>query len=254
MKNILYYSTIIVSVAAIIVGYGHYQSKIASTVVEAQTALTSDESDNETRQTDNQQKVGGLIEDLIKKKNEKDEISLTVLGSSSLSSVKYAESWPKLLAADLQPLLPEHDFLLTVVDVDKATSEVVLEARYLETVINSKPDLLVVEPFIHNDFNQVSFKDSINHIDKIMKKLQKELPDTKIIFMPTSPIPDDDEFQEYVQDLKTALLDHNYTYADHWNSWPSQDDKKIETYIQNNKPNKKGHELLAEFMRDYLIK
>jgi hypothetical protein len=199
MKNFLFYLSIVLSVIIISFGHFHYQAKLASAIAEsneyiqAQTASLTEELDKV--------KIGGILGALAEEKKDEDDISITVLGASSLASVSKKDAWPALLRAELEPLLVDHELILTVINVDEATSADVLKKKDLNTVIDTRPDLLLIEPFSQNDYHHAPFEENVDHLDKIITKLEKELPKTKIIFLPANPIPGDSDYSDYVYAL-----------------------------------------------------
>ncbi|ARK32242.1 SGNH/GDSL hydrolase family protein [Halalkalibacter krulwichiae] len=257
MKNFFYYATIVLSFVIILVGHFHYQQKLE---VQAETLHMSESiievevpTEKAKARPDVDWELGGILEELTKEHEDEKELSITVLGSSSLSSISYSNTWPKLLVQDLRPVLDDHQLNLTVIDVHQSTSDSVVNGSYMETLLKSEPDLLLIDPFSHNDFDNLSMKESIENLNELIDKLEKEL-DAQIIFLSPSPLLSEEKFAEHVKKLKKELEDQDYLYADHWKAWPKSDDDDIKTYVKDDMPTKKGHELIAESLRGYLLK
>ncbi|MFC0469845.1 SGNH/GDSL hydrolase family protein [Halalkalibacter kiskunsagensis] len=254
MKIILYYATIAVSILFFVFGYLHYQEKLNSIAAEAneQANALGVSLEETTAEDEVIRKLDGTIKELAARKEKGDEIRVTVFGSTALTSVDEADSFPHLLVSEIQLSLPDHELTLTVIDVDQATSAEVLENDYLDPVIDSQPDLLLTELLLGNDYETIAFEDSLENFEEILDQSKEALPDTKIVTFPTNPIPNAEDYYIYSNELKDIIRDKGYEYANHWRAWPKENDE-LSQYVKDHLPTKEGHVIWADYMATYLL-
>ncbi|WP_100405560.1 SGNH/GDSL hydrolase family protein [Bacillus solitudinis] len=272
MKNIL--SICFLSCCLIFLTFGHFHYKdklatIAQAAKEEHTALSptsepiesisepEDEVPKELPPSENMEPVSevtGVLQEWVEKKQDTEAINLSFFGSASLlNEAQPDKNWPSLVTAELKSRLNHQEITATIIDVARNPSSDILYSDHVDTVIESKPDILLVEPFILNDAGVVTIEDSLSNIKQILTTLKKELPETDIIIMPANPLVEADYYVKKTEDLANFAKAEGYDYANHWEAWPSpSEDKKLEKYLDNGRPNSAGHTIWAEYLVNYL--
>lgn len=280
LKNSIFIIFTCVSIASILFGHVHYKDKLANiaTTATAETTvfMTSElaeaESTPELKVSDSKinpyledpedelpTEVDGLLGDWVERidNTDTDEIRLSFFGSSSLvNEDEQKENWPALVTSDLQSLISNHDITSTVINVGESLSIDIPNSDYVESVIESNPDILLVEAFILNDVNVIQIEDTLSNLEIILTTIENELPETSIILMPANPLVDADYYSKKTkEDLASFAKEKGFDYANHWERWPSIDDtEKLKEYLDNSRPNTAGHELWAKYMVEYLTR
>lgn len=256
LKNILFIVSIIACILILFVSHYQYQQKLAAIASEAKdqsiSLPTGNTHSGATSPSQKNVELGGLLEEWAGKKEEGEAINLTFFGSVSLShGVVTEKTWPNLLATNLLALA-NRDFNTTIIDVERASSIEVLAGNYVNEVIQSDPDILLIEPFILNNNGVVLIEDSLEHIRFILTTIENALPETDIVIMPANPIYGANFYLAQIESLETFAAEESYLYADHWEAWPSTEDEALQDYLEDGRPNEAGHMIWAEYMLEYL--
>ncbi|KHF38728.1 hypothetical protein [Halalkalibacter okhensis] len=242
MKQFFYYIMILSSIIIIFLGYLHYGQQL--------TTVVSDSADHEPelasqdiQEEQTSYELGGLLEEVAKQNEDEEEFLLMVIGSSAVTSVEESSSMPQLLLPQFKSLLASQDVALTVIDVNNATSSEVLADNYIDKIIKNNPDLLVIEPFLLNDYDQLPVEDSLSNLETVMSELEEQLSDTLIVLSPAHPL-DDDGYLTFTDKIKAFSAKHEYLYADHWEAWPT---------VANELPNEQWHRIWSDYLMDFLV-
>ncbi|MGJ9386073.1 SGNH/GDSL hydrolase family protein [Salipaludibacillus sp. CF4.18] len=279
MKNLFFIMFICLSIATILFGYVHYKDKLANIATAAKTESTvvvmSDLPEPEEQPTEVEEmesevafslgyeeeetpaEIEGILGDWVEEKNKANDIRLSFLGSSSLvNDAEEKVSLPYLVSSKLESQLINQDITSTVIDVGVTLSIDVIDSDYVDTVIESNPDILFVEPFILNDINVIKIEDTLSNLKILLSTIEKELPDTSVILMPANPLADADYYTEKTtEDLASFAEKEGLDYANHWENWPAIDDpENLKKYLENSRPNTAGHQLWADYIVEYLTK
>ncbi|MDT8860400.1 hypothetical protein N0O92_09150 [Alkalihalobacillus sp. MEB130] len=256
MKRFLFIAFILASIIVIFISHTHYDQKLATIADEAEdmkveaSPATIEEESASVESFINTLELGGLLEEVVDQ-NKDDEILVMVFGSSAITSVEEKESMPHMLLPYLQTLLPDQNIALTVMDVKDATSSDVLADNYIDKVIRNKPDLLVMEPLLFNDFDKVDLDESLDHLETIMADLTEKLPDTTIVLSPANPI-DDEKYVALVDQVKSFSKDQNYFFADRWEEKIKKSDQSL--FTNEKLLTEVGHLIWTEFLIEYFVK
>ncbi|WP_332628573.1 hypothetical protein [Halalkalibacter flavus] len=244
MRQFVYYAIILTTIIIIFLGYIHYEDKLATITADTEDIklqLPSEAIQEEV--VESQYELGGLLEEVAKQNEEEEEFLLMVIGSSAVSSTEENSSMPQLLLPQFKTLLPSQNVALTVIDVKEATSSEVLADNYIEKVIKNNPDLLVIEPFLLNDYDQLSIEDSLENLETVMSELTEELSDTLIVLSPPHPL-EDDKYLRFTNKMKAFAIEQKYLYADHWEAWPAK---------ANELPKEKWHSIWTDYLMDFFV-
>ncbi|WP_026672398.1 SGNH/GDSL hydrolase family protein [Alkalihalobacterium bogoriense] len=257
MKNLFLIITIIVCVS--ILGLSHYQynQKLKNIAAEAHqfeqpvierlsNTQSTKTSNNESDDTD----LSGIVGNLISNQEEEENISVTFFGSLSLGAPESDKGWPMLVISEINGMLEKEKLKPTIVNVNRSSSLDVYNSNYFDTVIESNPDLLIVEPFILNDNGIVRIEDTLYVLEQFLNKVSDKLPETEVLIIPPNPVEGAVYYISQVESVAEFAQSSGYSFVDHWTAWPIDDN--LSDYLENNRPNQQGHSIWAEFMVNYL--
>ena len=241
--------------AIIIVGHFYYQQKLDAIAAESHPLPLSSNVSSEatTQEEENVDESASELTGLLRTwSEEQDPVSITVFGSTSITNDEDpSSSWPILLESTINSI-SSSSVEVTIIDVDRTTSIEVLQSDFLGQVIESEPDVLLLEPFFLNDNGRIRLEDSLDALDIMLQQIKPQLPDTEIILLPANPIYTAGFYLSQVERLEQYAIEHEYTYADHWQHWPSTEDTALNNYVENGRANAEGHVLWAEAMFEVL--
>ncbi len=180
-------------------------------------------------------------------------VHLIITGSSSTSHKNGA--WPRLLERELLDTYGDSLIDVTIKEIGgKASQQVVKESIYKE-MVNMKPDILLLEPFLLYDNGEIRMSERLKNISKIIKSFKKANPDLVILIQPANPIYGAHSYPDEENDLERYAKQNNYTYLDHWKAWPDNNKREIEDYLtEGNVPNDKGNEIWAKYLKEYFMR
>lgn len=177
---------------------------------------------------------------------------IQMVGSAALG--EGSTSWPEILKAELQKEFGESVIEASINSYDLNSLSFTSDNKQQE-IIDAKPDLVILEPFILKDNGAVAIEDSLENTKNIMENVKSANPETTFIIQPAHPLYNSQYYPIQVQNLKAFAEDNNVTYLDHWTAWPEQDNQELKEYLSadNSQPNEKGHKVWAEYLVDYFI-
>ncbi|KHF39148.1 SGNH/GDSL hydrolase family protein [Halalkalibacter okhensis] len=267
MKNVWFIGLVCLSILGVIFGHHHYKDKLETIAVAAKdvnvevSEVEPDELDGEEEQSFSMPKeslidVGGVVGYWLGQKGGEEPIRVSYFGSKSLVyEADSSKSWTSLVTSELESELGEESITATVIEVGEERSIDVLYSDYVDDVIESAPDILVVEPLLLNDAGVIGIEDSLSNMKKVLATIKEELPDTSIIMTPANPLLDAGYYVKKTEvDLVNFAKKEEYEYANHWKIWPSPDNKKeLQKYLNDRRPSEAGHEVWGEFVVGYLM-
>lgn len=175
-------------------------------------------------------------------------------GSISLThGVDPEHSWPSLFASELQAKLPQLDIATTIVDVEREVSTNVIQGDYLVEVIESRPSVLFIEPFLLNDNGNVRIEDSLANLTTIIEQVKEALPEVELVILPANPLYEANFYFDQNKELANYAEEKDFYYLNHWGAWPATDNEELNNYLDNGRPNKEGHELWAKYVAEDIL-
>ncbi|MBN8201831.1 SGNH/GDSL hydrolase family protein [Bacillus sp. NTK034] len=177
---------------------------------------------------------------------------LQIVGSGALGEGQ--TSWPEILKTELQKEFKNSVLEVSVNSYDLNSLSYIKENKQ-QDIIKTKPDLVILEPFILNDNGAVGIEGSLANTKNIIEDVKKANPETSFIIQPAHPLYNSQFYPIQVQNLKKFAEENNITYLDHWSAWPEQDNQELTEYLtsDNSQPSERGHEVWAEYLVEYLI-
>ncbi|WP_121610643.1 SGNH/GDSL hydrolase family protein [Mesobacillus foraminis] len=176
---------------------------------------------------------------------------ILLAGSDSLGNE--TDGWSGLLKKSLEEKF-EGTVKVAVKSYDLTSAEFIQEGK-LKELVGVKPDMTLLEPFTLNDNGLVRIEDSHQIISQIAAGLLEENSEHVLMLQPSFPIYNAQYYPIQVEELKDYAKRNNFTFLDHWSTWPDADSEEIKEFLTENQesPNEKGHKLWADYLKDYLI-
>ncbi|MED1603618.1 SGNH/GDSL hydrolase family protein [Alkalihalophilus marmarensis] len=261
MKYILFFSTLAACGIILIFSYSTYQEKLQEISSNAQESFATPQSttnsvtppNNQNEEENTEIATEGLLDEIIKKTSSEDPATITFFGSISLiNEQNESESWPTLVMEEVTSNPKYSSIASTTIHTGRLTSLEVIQDEYIQEVVASKPDLLFFEPFILNNNGLILIEDTKESIEIMLNELKVELPETEIILLPPNPLYNTVFYIEQVKELQALADQNNLLYADHWKAWPPTDDEDLQNYLEDGRPNDKGHSTWAEYIVQFL--
>jgi lysophospholipase L1-like esterase len=144
------------------------------------------------------------------------------------------------------------------------STEDLLEGKKIEAVIQDDPDLIIFEnSLINNHYQSLSLEQTKKGLESIMTKLQKELPNAKILILSPNPVANGKtenslglNYLDYIQASEQVIKTNKWTYI---NSKEEIEKKLKEKNMRladiltndNTHLNDQGHYIWFEVMQEY---
>ncbi|MGM0830040.1 MAG: SGNH/GDSL hydrolase family protein [Bacillota bacterium] len=272
MKKFLLIILTIMTISTVIGGKYHWNQKVSA--VQAKVNVTEKKSDGgsvegkssiEGKQVEEKpdkdklvklDKVNFLPKDLQptfqRAIEERRPVHLMITGSSSTS--KKNEAWPRLLERNLLDVYGDSLIHVTIKEISGKTSQQVVEENIHKELVNMKPDILLLEPFLLYDNGEIKMSERLKNISKIIKSFKKANPDLIILIQPANPIYGATYYPHEENDLERYTKQNNFIYLNHWKAWPDSNKKEIEDFLtEGSVPNEKGNKTWAEYLKEYFV-
>ncbi|TMU84243.1 SGNH/GDSL hydrolase family protein [Bacillus sp. BHET2] len=273
MKKFLLIVLAVMTISTVIGGKYHWNQKVSA--VQTKVNVTEEKSDEgiveESKSIESQKveaepdkdrlvkldKVNFLPKELQpifqKAIEEQRPVNLMITGSSSTSHKDGA--WPQLLESKLLDTYGDSLIHVTIKEIGGKTSQQVVKESIYKKMVNMKPDILLLEPFLLYDNGEIRMSERLKNISKIIKSFKKANPDMTILIQPANPIYGAYYYTDEENDLERYAKQNNYTYLDHWKAWPDYNKSEIEDYLtEGNVPNDKGNETWAKYLKEYFVR
>ncbi|KSU61016.1 hypothetical protein AS034_15360 [[Bacillus] enclensis] len=269
VKNFLLICLFIITFAVLAGGKMYWDGQINSVLVET-LSMKAPEQSVKSEVNEDPEKAAANKEKMLKldrlnylppelqqkfreKINQDKPLHFMILGSSSTSEQKGA--WPDLLEKRLMDVYGNTLLNVTVKEMANMTSTEIVEENLQEEWVKKKPDILLIEPFLLYDIEEIAIKKRLKNLTVMLEDFKKGNPDLTIIIHPSNPIYGAHYYLEDEKELEKYAKENKYIYLDHWKSWPDSNEKEIKDYLTNESlPNKKGNEAWAQFLLHYFVR
>ncbi|WP_226682032.1 SGNH/GDSL hydrolase family protein [Sutcliffiella horikoshii] len=250
---------LLLCIGTIVYGNYHWNSKLGAAVegkVEAvhknSTATATEVVDKEeSNQSDFRNLPISLVEKLQEKIKNGEVVNLAIIGSEV--NALNDDSWSTIFIEEMERTYDGlFNITVTAVQGEVTTRDVVQGNLHLEN-LKTKPDVVILEPFLLESNGLILIEHSLQNISAIIEDLKAQNPDVFLFLQPAQPIYNAIYYPDDVEALKSWTEENGYTYIDHWTSWPGYQTDELKEYIKPESitPNEKGHEKWAEFMVNY---
>jgi hypothetical protein len=123
-----------------------------------------------------------------------------------------------------------------------------------EEVLNSDPDLVLLEPFALSDnSNLVGSENNHESIQIFKRKLNEQNEEAVLMLQPTHPIVGATYYPKQIEELQAFAEEQNIPYLNHWTAWPEEDALSAYLVESQETPNEEGHEVWAKYLLEYFI-
>ncbi|USK78812.1 SGNH/GDSL hydrolase family protein [Peribacillus frigoritolerans] len=256
-------------------GHLHWKNMIQAAGIEGKKAeVRIKEKEKEEREAllqslkPENNKKKSLIDYLHYKALTQDKVIVSLIGSNGTSgtgSTNSSNSWTGRLEKSLRS---ERDELekLGVINHGKEgyTTNDLLEGKKIDAVIHDKPDLVIFEnPLINNQYQSISLEQTEKNLKNIMSKLQKELPNAKILIISPNPVANGKtenslglNYSDYIQASEQVIKKNKWTYLNSKEEIEKKLSKKnlrLADILTNDNihPNDQGHYIWFEVLQEY---
>ncbi|MDE5414026.1 SGNH/GDSL hydrolase family protein [Alkalihalobacterium chitinilyticum] len=261
MKNIIFVLSVLLCFSLLVFGKMQYDNKLKGIAQEAHSTFKEIEPLDTVEQRDQvSDHVGSvqfrgihpeLQDKLISAVSSNQSVRVAFVGSNALTSDNGYTPWPDLVIQELNETYGEDVFEVTVFEVGNRTTHQVLETGLHNEIADFQPDVLLFEPLILNDNNNLTIDVTLQNLTAILTDIRAVASDVFIVLQPPNPIYRPNYYLEQTRELKSYAEENGYTYLDHWEAWPSITDNEIQDYIDGTRPNQKGHEIWASSIVEF---
>ncbi|WP_075981932.1 SGNH/GDSL hydrolase family protein [Bacillus massilinigeriensis] len=216
-------------------------------------------------------KSQSLVDYLRYKAITQNKASIAVIGSNitaGTGATSISNTWPQLLKGKLKAEYQELNSIeLYTFGFEGYSTVDLLKSKKIDQMIAEKPDLVIFENSIINDYSQsINLKQTQKNIEDIMSKIQKGLPNSKLLMMSPNPIVNSNNpnsinlsFLDYVKASEQLINKNKWSYI---NIISGMNEKIKSNHIllvdilSNDylHPNNWGYQLLFEVLYDQLKK
>jgi hypothetical protein len=175
---------------------------------------------------------------------------LALVGSSALGEGEngWAEQVKDRLESTFDGKLEVEIYAFDTTSIDFVNGE------DAEEVLNSDPDLVLLEPFALSDnSNLVGSENNHESIQIFKRKLNEHNEEAVLILQPTHPIVGATYYPKQIEELQAFAEEQNIPYLDHWTAWPEEDALSAYLVESQETPNDEGHEVWAKYLLEYFI-
>ena len=188
---------------------------------------------------------------LEKKLSDKKTFHILMLGSESIGDKKLG-----LVTPLKEALEKKYDQYVTIDSIayDGTSSDYVNDQAY-STLVDKKPDMIIMEPFLLNDNNVIDISTTLMNLREIISETKDQLPDVTFVLQPAQQIYDASLYPMQVSDLQKFAEAEKITYWNHWEAWPDGKDKEVLDYLvkDSSDPNEKGYDVWSKYLANKLI-
>ncbi|KRF54333.1 hypothetical protein ASG97_02675 [Bacillus sp. Soil745] len=264
-----------ICLAVLVFGHLHWKNISQAAGVEAREAAAKvKEEEKEEREAliqslkPENNKQQPLVDYLHYKSLTQDRVIVSLVGSNGTSGTgasMTSNSWAGRLEKSLRA---DRDDLETLSFINHGhegySTDDLLEGKKIEAVIQDDPDLIIFEnSLINNHYQSLSLEQTKKDLESIMTKLQKELPNAKILILSPNPVANDKtenslglNYLDYIQASEQVIKTNKWTYI---NSKEGIEKKLKEKNMRladiltndNIHPNDQGHYIWFEVMQEY---
>ncbi|MEA3573943.1 SGNH/GDSL hydrolase family protein [Peribacillus frigoritolerans] len=266
---------VVICLSVLVLGHQHWKNVIEATGVEAREAAAKvKEKEKEERDAliqslkPEKNKQQSLIDYLQYKSLTQDKVIVSLVGSNGTSGTgasKTSNGWAGRLEKSLRS---ERDELETLGFINHGqegySTKDLLESEKIATVIHENPDLVIFEnPLNNNQYQSISLEQTEKDLKNIMSKLQKELPNAKILIISPNPVANsktenslDLNYVDYIKVSERAIKNNKWTYINSMEGIEKklkEENMRLADILTNDNvhPNDQGHYLWFKVMDEY---
>lgn len=275
MRNIGFVLLIIMFLGTLIFGKISYDSKVAAQGKQSKESHEKYLKEEEKKQQElinslNPQSYNVTFNNFLQfrlLKNGESKISLlgsSVTAGSGASNPSY--SWAGRLDSALMGISDNFN-QVKIINNGKGgySTRNLIDDKIYKKVIKDKPDLIIFETSLLNNYGQsISLDETIEDIKFLMDTFKSNLPNTEVLLISPNPIPLKKgevnkiglTYEEYLNKTKTLIMDNGWNYVDiheGMNAKIRKQNLKLNDLLTDGiHPNDKGYKLWFETLYQYL--
>ncbi|MFE0507931.1 SGNH/GDSL hydrolase family protein [Peribacillus butanolivorans] len=264
-----------ICLVVLVFGHLHWQNMSQAAGIEARKA---EERINEKEKKEREaliqslkpenNKQQSLIDYLHYKSLIQDKVIVSLMGSNGTSGTgasNSSNSWAGRLEKSLRS---ENDDLETLGFINHGqegySTKDLLEGKKIDAVIHDNPDLVIFEnPLINNQYQSISLEQTEKDLKNIMSKLQKELPNAKILIISPNPVANSKtenslelNYLDYIKASERVIKNNKWKYMNSMNGIEKklkEENMRLADILTNDNvhPNDQGHNIWFEVLDEY---
>ncbi|MES1038103.1 SGNH/GDSL hydrolase family protein [Peribacillus simplex] len=265
----------VICLSVLVLGHQHWKNISQAAGVEAREAAAKlKEKEKEERNAliqslkPENNKQQPLIDYLHYKSLTQDRVIVSLLGSNGTSGTgasKTSNSWAGRLEKSLRADREDLETLRFINHGHEGYStEDLIKGKKIEAVIQDDPDLIIFEnSLINNHYQSLSLEKTEKDLESIMAKLQKELPNAKILILSPNPVANGKmenslglNYLDYILASEQVIKTNKWTYLNSKEEIEMKLSKKnmrLADILTNDNihPNDQGHYIWFEVLQEY---
>jgi lysophospholipase L1-like esterase len=273
------YGLIIVAgicLGVLVFGHLHWKNISQAAGIEAREAEAK-EKEKEKEERDNliqslkpeKNKQQPLMDYLHYKSLTQDRVIISLLGSNGTSGTgasKASNSWAGRLEKSLRADRDDLEKLSFINHGHEGYStEDLLKGKKIEAVIQDDPDLIIFEnSLINNHYQSLSLEQTEKDLESIMTKLQKEIPNAKILIISPNPVANGKtenslglNYLDYIKASEQVIKTNKWSYLNSKEEIEkklSKNNMRLADILSNDNihPNDQGHCIWFEVLQEYI--
>jgi hypothetical protein len=254
IQNVVAGSIAAAAIIVIAVGNVHFKHEVQSATDKVEAASSKTEAPaasaaSTAYQTYMKNLPAGVQEKLKKAAEEKKPLHLVITGDEATPA---QGGWPKLFEEELKKAYGDL-FQVTVKSYPQKTTQQWIDEKLYSEIASLKPDVVLYEPALLLDGGSIEKQQSVVNTQRIAEEIAKSAPGVSILVQPPNPLYQAKYFPETVQMVKDNFQNKGYTYIDHWQAWPKNDDLLKYLDKPNGFANEEGQKVWAKYMTDYFV-
>ncbi|TXC90937.1 SGNH/GDSL hydrolase family protein [Metabacillus litoralis] len=258
MKKLFVLVTLILCVAAIIVGNLHWNQKITAQGEKETSAKVIKPVREDEKIKANKVDVSKIssnlpieLQDKIKSAQEsKVPLSFVIYGSSEIE-----RSWSEQFSSELKKAYGEDLFNINILTTGDSTTRELVNSEGYQDVNELKPDILLFEAPMLNDNGDVGFgiDESLDNIQIMIDSWYEANNNLFLMVQPSQPLYGATFYPSEVSQLQDYMEKNDFIYLNHWENWPELNDDAMLEYLEDNEVNEEGYKIWADYNVKYFV-
>lgn len=258
VKKLFVLVTLILCVAAIIVGNLHWNQKITAQGEKKTSAKVIKSVREDEKIKANKVDVSKIssnlpieLQDKIKSAQEsKVPLSFVIYGSSEIEG-----SWSEQFSSELKKAYGEDLFNISILTTGDSTTRELVNSEGYQDVNELKPDILLFEAPMLNDNGDVGFgiDESLDNIQIMIDSWYEANNNLFLMVQPSQPLYGATFYPSEVSQLKDYMEKNDFIYLNHWENWPELNDDAMLEYLEDNEVNEEGYKIWADYNVKYFV-
>ncbi|WP_257350219.1 SGNH/GDSL hydrolase family protein [Pseudalkalibacillus decolorationis] len=251
MKKLLYILIVTLSIGSIIFGHFYWKAKISdnhlSSIASAENTSNTTENVAEKKSKESKKKptkngskqpnykelTGNMTSELqnliLQKIDAGEPIKLAIIGSGA--QTKGSTPWPSLFKERLNQAYGTEVFDIVPTSFGDGWSIEIIYGDKFNSVVETSPDIVLLEPFLLNDNADINIDDTLASIRYMNNRFLEQNGEMVLLLQPPHPVFEPSLYLSQVESLKEFAKEKGHIYLNHWEDWPDSDNAEIKNYL-----------------------